>query len=409
MIRDELDPEAIAPLMDGRFRPHPALAGREDAFLPSPCVQNHAANLAFLADGTLTCVWFGGTMEGMGDISVYLSRLAPGADRWSEPEQLSDDPARSEQNPLVFTAPDGKVWLLYTSQTAGNQDGAVVKCRISEDGGRSFGPVRVLCDVPGTFVRQPIVVNGAGDWLLPVFRCVSVPGRRWTGDVDTAAVLVSTDAGSTWTMKAVPDSLGAVHMNIVPLGGGRMAAFYRDRYAESVRRSQSEDDGASWSAPAPTNLPNNNSSVQATRLSDGRIAIVYNHVNASMSADRRLSLYDEIEGDGTADAPVETPPPAARGAVWGVPRAPLSLALSEDEGRSFRRILDLDQGSGSCLSNNSSEMKNREYSYPSIAAADDGSIVVAYTVYRRAIKAVRLSPAVLERSAKAEMLSGAGK
>ena len=403
MTRDEPAPEAIAPLMDGRFRPHAATAGRADAFLPSPCVQNHAANLAFLADGTLTCVWFGGTMEGMGDISVHLSRLAPGADRWSEPEQLSDDPAKSEQNPLIFTAPDGLVWLLFTSQTAGKQDGAVVKCRISDDGGRSFGPVRVLCDVPGTFVRQPIVVNGAGDWLLPVFRCVSVPGRRWTGDEDTAAVLVSTDAGSTWTMRAVPDSLGAVHMNIVPLGGGRMAAFYRDRYAEAVRTSRSEDDGASWSAPVPTDLPNNNSSVQALRLQDGRIGIVYNHVNATMSADRRLSLYDEIEGEDEA-AGEPAPAPAGRSAVWGVPRAPLSLAISDDDGRSFRRILDLDSGSGSCLSNNSSEMKNREFSYPSIAEAPDGTVFVAYTVYRRAIKVVRLERAVLER-ASGEMLS----
>ena len=63
---------------DGLFVPEHHMM--PDAYLPSPCIQNHAANLAFLPDGTLTCVWFGGTMEGMGDISVYMSRLAPGAD-----------------------------------------------------------------------------------------------------------------------------------------------------------------------------------------------------------------------------------------------------------------------------------------------------------------------------------------
>jgi predicted neuraminidase len=101
-------------------------------------------------------------MEGMGDISIYMSRLVPGATQWSQPEKMSDDPAKSEQNPLIFNAPGGDVWLLYTSQTSGNQDGSVVKCRISTDGGRTFSEVRVLCDIPGTFVRQPIVVNGAG-------------------------------------------------------------------------------------------------------------------------------------------------------------------------------------------------------------------------------------------------------
>ncbi|MGO8425972.1 exo-alpha-sialidase, partial [Rhizobium ruizarguesonis] len=70
--------------------------------------------------------WFGGTMEGMGDISIYMSRLAPGSESWSVPEKMSDDPEKSEQNPLIFNAQDGRIWLLYTSQTSGNQDGSVV-------------------------------------------------------------------------------------------------------------------------------------------------------------------------------------------------------------------------------------------------------------------------------------------
>ncbi|WP_037436051.1 exo-alpha-sialidase, partial [Sinorhizobium fredii] len=156
MAYSALEPQQVPSRMTGEVVPSSSQPGRHDAYLPSPCVQNHAANLAFLPECTLTCVWFGGTMEGMGDISVYMSRLEPGARRWSEPEKMSDDPAKSEQNPLIFTAPDGRVWLLFTSQTSGNQDGAVVKRRISTDGGKSFGPTEVLCDIPGTFVRQPI-------------------------------------------------------------------------------------------------------------------------------------------------------------------------------------------------------------------------------------------------------------
>ncbi|WP_109577289.1 exo-alpha-sialidase [Aminobacter sp. AP02] len=375
--------------MDGKVRV--VAAGRSDAFLPSPTVQNHAANLTLLPDGTLACVWFGGTMEGMGDISIYMSRLAPGSDVWSAPETMSDDAQKSEQNPLLFNAPDGKVWLLYTSQTSGHQDGAVVKCRISDDGGKTFGAVSVLCDMPGTFVRQPIIVNGRGAWLLPVFRCIGVSGTRWSGDVDTAAVLVSTDAGASWTMHDVADSIGAVHMNIIPLGGDEMVAIFRNRFSEQVLRNRSFDGGLSWSAPEATDLPNNNSSVQAVRLADGRIAIVYNHANASMSDDRRLSLYDEIDGD----EPQEAAPPAAssvRKAVWGVPRAPLSLAFSSGGGDSFGGRIDLETGDGFCLTNNSKDGLNREFSYPSILQTPDGAIHVAFTYFRRAIKYVRLSP-----------------
>lgn len=391
-----LKAEQIPPLMNGVIEPSGSGKHRFDAFLPSPCVQNHAANLAFLPDGTLTCVWFGGTMEGMGDISIYMSRLAPGSTTWSAPEKMSDDPAKSEQNPLVFKAPDGKIWLIFTSQTSGNQDGAVVKRQISEDGGLTFGPVDILCDSPGTFVRQPVIVNGGGAWLLPVFRCIGAPGQRWTGDVDTAAVLVSRNAGESWQMIDVPDSIGAVHMNIVPQGDGRMVALFRNRFATQILRSVSDDDGMSWSAPKPTLLPNNNSSIQAAVLSDGRIAVIYNHSNALSSSDRRQSLYDEIEAEEGASPPAPeadtTERNGAQKAIWGVPRAPMSLVFSADGAKAFTAPLDLETGDGYCLTNNSKDALNREYSYPSIVEGPDGALHIAYTYYRRAIKYVRLEP-----------------
>lgn len=392
-----LNPADVPALMTGEIRPNAGSAGRSDAYLPSPCMQNHAANLAFLADGTLTCVWFGGTMEGMGDISVYMSRLAPGAKTWSQPEKLSDDPAKSEQNPLIFTAPDGKVWLLYTSQTSGNQDGAVVKKCISTDGGCTFGTPEILCDIPGTFIRQPIIVNNRGTWLLPIFRCLTEIGRRWTGDMDRAAVLVSQDAGKSWQMVEVPDSIGAVHMDIVPLQGGEMVAFYRNRFATKILRSRSGDGGLTWSAPEAAELPNNNSSIQATRLKDGGIAMVYNHSDAIMSDARRHSLYDEIEGSESSGAAAGVEAVSRPGgAVWGVPRAPLSLAISRDGGATFPTRFDLDTGDGYCLSNNSTDMLNREFSYPSIVEETDGTLHVAYTYFRRAIKYVRLDRSFLE-------------
>jgi predicted neuraminidase len=396
MTYSALDPNDVPRRMTGALVSNPTEPGRCDAYLPSPCVQNHAANLAFLPDGTLTCVWFGGTMEGMGDISVYMSRLEPGAGRWTDPAKMSDDPAKSEQNPLIFTAPDGRVWLLFTSQTSGNQDGAVVKRRISSDGGKSFGPTEVLCDIPGTFVRQPIIVNDAGQWLLPAFRCIGEAGRRWTGAVDRAAVLISRDQGGTWTMAEVPDSIGAVHMNIVPTGGDAMVAFYRNRFATHVLRSQSSDAGLNWTAPQPVDLPNNNSSIQAIRTKNDGIAIVYNHSNASMSDARRHSLYDEIEAEGGEGSGSAEAVASARPAVWGVPRAPLSLAFSPDGGRTFPRRIDLDTGDGYCLSNNSKDSLNREFSYPSILEDGEGRLHVAYTYFRRAIKYVRLDPGFIE-------------
>ncbi|PKL20209.1 MAG: glycosyl hydrolase, partial [Spirochaetae bacterium HGW-Spirochaetae-4] len=73
---------------------------RLEAYLPTDTVQNHASNVLPMPNGDLLCTWFAGTQEGMSDISIYVARLKAGTQTWSTPEKVSDDPARSEQNPV---------------------------------------------------------------------------------------------------------------------------------------------------------------------------------------------------------------------------------------------------------------------------------------------------------------------
>ncbi|MFC4561085.1 exo-alpha-sialidase [Nocardiopsis mangrovi] len=386
---------------DGRLRPAQGDPGRGDAFLPAPTVQAHAANLAVLPDGDLGCVWFGGTQEGVADISVWFSRLPAGSDTWSRPVRLSDDTTRSEQNPVLFAAPGGALWLLYTAQHAGNQDTAEVRVRVSDDSGHTWGPVRTLVPASatgGVFVRQPIVVLDSGRWLLPVFHCVRPAEGKWVGDLDTSGLLVSDDAGATWRHQEIPGSTGCVHMNIVPLDDGTLLALFRSRWADAIHESRSTDEGRSWTVPVPTELPNNNSSIQVTGLGDGRIALVYNDARATGTTERRVSLYDEIGDDGLAEAPpapAPAPPPGAKGArtaFWGTPRAPLTLAISPDGGRTWPLRRDVQTGDGYCMTNNSRDGLNRELSYPSVVQGPDGDLHIAFTYHRQAIKHVRVTP-----------------
>jgi predicted neuraminidase len=361
--------------------------GLTTAFLPAPAVQNHAANLAVLPGGDLGCVWFGGTQEGVPDISVWFSRLT--GDTWSDPARLSADDTRSEQNPVLATAPGGELWLLYTAQRAGNQDTAEVRRRTSTDGGVTWSPPRTLFPATttgGVFVRQPPVVLPSGRWLLPVFHCVATPGRAWVGDHDTSAVMISDDGGATWRERPVPDSTGCVHMNVHTVKDGTLLALFRSRWADHIYRSVSTDDGWTWSTPTPTTLPNNNSSIQYVPLRDGALALVYNHSSKENATGRRSSLYDEISDDGLAEQQQST---ATGNAFWGAPRAPMSLALSRDAGRTWTRR-DLEVGDGHCLTNNSRDKLNRELSYPSIVQTPDGMLHIAYTYFRQAIKYVRV-------------------
>lgn len=378
--------------------------GADFAYLPAPTVQSHAANLLTLPDGRLGCVWFGGTQEGVPDISIWFSTLEPGSSQWSEPQQLSDDSTRSEQNPILFTAPNGALWLLYTAQKAGNQDTAEVRRRTSTDGGRTWGEVETLFpanETGGVFVRQLPVVLPSGRLIVPIFRCITTPGEKWVGNSDDSAVMISDDAGATWTEHVLPGSLGCVHMNIQPVADGTLLALFRSRWADSIYESRSTDDGSTWSEPVPTELPNNNSSIQFTALADGRLALVYNHSRAEENTERRLSLYDEIDDDGLAEEQGQLAEPDAsafseddgsRKAFWGTPRSPMTLAISEDSGRSWPIRRNLDVGDGYCLSNNSRDGLNREYSYPSIHQGPDGALNIAYTYFRQAIKFVRVDP-----------------
>jgi predicted neuraminidase len=375
---------------------HPDLVpGQSVRDLPAPGVQSHAANLATLPDGHLGCVWFGGTQEGLSDICVWFSRLAPGAAAWSTPVRLSHDEARSEQNPILFTAPDGRLWLIHTAQRAGHQDTAVVRCRTSVDGGQTWDAPRDLLPGTGLFVRQPPVVRQDGAWLLPVFRCRALPGLRWSGDDDDSVVYLSHDQGRTWQTRPVPDSTGCVHMNLVPgsQGPDHLLAFYRSRWADRVYRSASHDGGETWSAPQPTPVPNNNSSIQVIRLASGRLAMVGNPVGAEHARERRVSLYDEIDAEDDAAPPLPeagASPPAGghRLAFWGTPRAPMALLLSDDDGLTWPMRRDLECGDGYCMTNNSAEQRNRELSYPSIHQTADGRLHVAYTHHRQHIRHV---------------------
>jgi predicted neuraminidase len=375
--------------MDGVIRANPSDPARSEAYLPSSCVQNHAANLMVLPNGDLACVWFAGTQEGIPDISVYFSRLKAGAPQWSPSIKLSDDPSRSEQNPVLFPAPDGRLWLLYTAQISGKQDTAVVRYRISPDNGETWGPVATLFDQPGIFIRQPIVVLDNDAWLLPVFHCRTQPGEKWVGDDDISAVRISSDQGRSWTEYTVPNSVGCVHMNVERLDDGSLVAIFRSRWADNVYISRSVDRGRSWTTPDALAVPNNNSSIQMTRLNNGHLAMVLNPISSAEAPERRASLYDEIEDeDDEQTAPATPSVQRPRTAFWGTPRAPLSLAISLDGGRSWPLRRDVETGDGYCMTNNSQQKANRELSYPSIKQTADGRIHIAFTYHRQAIKYV---------------------
>jgi predicted neuraminidase len=191
----------------------------------------------------------------------------------------------------------------------------------------------------GVFARQPPVVLGNGDTLLPIFYCHGRPGEKWVGSFDTSAVRISTDGGLSWREYEVPNSTGCVHMNVEQSPDGSLLALFRSRWTDNTYSSRSSDRGRPWSPPVPSVLPNNNSSIRFTILANGHHALAFNDINGEGVTERRASLYDDIEED---ESGVGLKKPAAksgeRSAFWGVLRVGELGGLDREAGALMWRL-----------------------------------------------------------------------
>ncbi|WP_084620944.1 exo-alpha-sialidase [Olsenella profusa] len=145
-----------------------------------------------------------------------------------------------------------------------------------------------------------------------------------------------------------------------------LVAFMRSRQADWIYRSESFDYGDTWTVPEPTVLPNNSSGICAIKLTSGRIAVAHNHSSAPQAYGQK--------------------------GAWPGLRCPVSIALSEDGGRTFPLIRHIERGQGYVGDEN--KANNLQYEYPCVIQAADGMIHLAYAYEtRRGVKWVTLSEA----------------
>lgn len=344
--------------------------GTVEAMIP-PGVYNtaHAPALLELENGDMLCAWFAGSFEGSKDISIVCARLKNGSTSWEEPIKVSNDSERSEQNPSLFVGPDKAMWLVYTAQMDrmegkdNMQFTSIIRCQKSFDNGYTWSEPELLFSREGSFCRQPIQVLENGRWIFGNWVCTDSK-LGLTGD--PTVFQISDDEGQTWKTVEMPNSNGRVHANVVELENGHLIALMRSRFADNVYISESFDFGDSWSEPAPTVLPNNNSSISALKLESGRIAIAYN--------------------------PTCTPVPTEGVAAWPGLRCPVAVALSEDGGKTWPMIRLMERGEGFIGDENTTN--NKQYEYPYLMQSKDGDLHLTFAYKNRiGVKYMRFSEA----------------
>ncbi len=356
--------------------------------------QNHAPQLCWIRPDLLGCVWMAGTGEGTAGMSVFLSLLGSEGGCWSEPQKISKDVERSEQNPLLFVS-DRCLHLIHSAQLV--RDPAD---RAALDSSSSFSMqwtavLRHQCltldgldpEDPGTwsaeawstpsdlfeapaFCRNPPYPLENGNWLLPVYRSLEVGGAF--GHDHSEMVRLDSSGQCLDQPFGIQESTGRVHGSVVASRDGKeLLQFFRSRLADQIYRSVSSDDGCTWSVPEPTPLPNNNSSIQACRLASGRLAMIFN----------RFGLAPDSTASGEQQEWGE--------ARWPRTRWPLSIAISDDDGLHWPWIRDIDTGFGFCGPMNWD--LNGQLAYPTLIEGRPGELHVAYSwAGRQAIRYVTL-------------------
>lgn len=246
--------------------------------------QCHASSVALLPDGCTGAAWFGGTQEKADDVAIWFSKRRKG--EWTEPEKIADAPEIPCWNPVLFC--DGNRTLLFYK--VGKEISRwQTMIKESFDGGKSWCAEREL--VPGDFGGRGPVKN----------KCI----RLMDGSILAPA---STEEGE-WNC-------------------------FLDR---------SEDGGKTFTPAKKTQIPNNNSGIDAVRMEDGRIVLVYNPVSGNWAA-----------------------------------RSPICFAVSEDGGETFGEPQILDYVP--CDKNE----ERAEFSYPAIVSKGN-DVFLTYTWKRETI------------------------
>lgn len=364
----------VATLANGKIHTS-GVRGLEEAYLPIVFPSSHAANLLALPGGDLLCTYFSGRWEGESGVAIVVARLPHGSSQWSKPSVAAQKSGWSYQNPVLFWPSGGPLWLLHTSQGANaGQSHSQMSYLTSADRGKTWSAPKLLFSEAGAFDRQRLLVVG-NKWLLPMYFTPSY-GITKNAISNYSVVQVSSDRGQTWKTCAIPKSEGLVQPDVLQLAPDKFVAFFRSRYADWVYKSESKD-GCTWAVPEPTQIPNNNSSIQVALLKDGHLAIAFNNSQEATS----------------------------RGKPRTAPRWPLSVALSTDGGRTWPWVRDIETGERAAESEppviagvtlNDRERKEfvahrNAYGYPSIIQTADGKLNVAYTFHRRTIKYVRFA------------------
>ena len=366
----------------------------EEAFVFDPEASEHghvhASCIVVCPNGDLRVVWYENGpqlpapypsehRDKSGDVRIGGGRKAKGAQAWDPPFVMTDTFGVSDNNPCMVIDAEDRLWLVYGTLLGVPENtwgSALVRYRVSSDydepGPPRWDEANILPVHPHGFEEAITAKYDASGRRIErspsqqerrlerVRQSLANPLKRRLGwmprahplvrsdgavvvplaneNYGLAAMAITSDGGGTWTIGNAVPGTGVIQPTLVEWPDGNLSAFFRNgRAVNRVLRSESNDGGLNWGPLSETDLLHPGSGLEAIRLANGHLLVIYN---------------DKIDG----------------------PRDKLAVSISDDRGKTWKWTRHLEDTPGG------------RFDYPSIVQAGDGTLHACYSYNLKTIK-----------------------
>ena len=308
----------------------------------------HCSVIVEIDNGDILVGYYAGSGEAKPDAAWVLARRKAGEEVFDPLTVVADTEGEPEGNGILYQNPAGTLFCIYGTMHGilEGKAGPGVRWRTcdlrqktSDDRGESWSEVVLIDEKWGNVPRcKPLTLKN-GEVLFGV-EYKGGHSRIWR----------SGDKGATWEMDGLIGGENNQHPALLERSDGAVFALLRPCGGQGhLLQSVSRDGGRTWTPATATVLTSPFAALDAVRLDDGRFLVVYN------------------------SNPEE--------------RNPLTLAMSEDEGRTWPIKRDLVTGEG-------------QFHYPAVIQDREGNIQITFTNNR-----IRIDHVVME----ARWVEGEGK
>ena len=313
--------------------------------------RNSEGDFVRLKDGTILFAWSrfyeGGAIENAswdnGGADIVFRRSCDNGESWSsEDEMLVRNDAMNVMSVSFLRLRDGRIALFYVRKLSATESEIVMRTSADEAKTWSDAVKASACLPRGYYVlnNARVIQLATGRILVPLALHREKTAGRPAGEASLVCAF-SDDGGATWRGGAFVDTFEkdgrrvvTQEPGVVELKDGRVMMWTRTDCG-SQYAGYSSDGGETWSAFGPTGLVGPRSPATVRRLATGELVAVWN--------DHRLN-----------------PELVPRGR-----RAPLSVALSRDEGGTWGGSVPIEENLADFLC------------YTALYERDDG-ILLAY-------------------------------